>query len=599
MLAAVLLSLATSSAASGSVYYKLYDRTFTIDENRLLEMSETVTLYNTGPQTIGGLSWTVPSSSIEGLYAWDDQGELKYDNGDPMYSANLVGSNTKIEINFRSPGLRPNNELTFYVSYRAGGLVSGSGIEYRAGLGGVDAGDFRYDNYIIKIRGPSGSSFFASDPQAELVENDPPMIRYTTSIQAHDNFEGIRVRFYKQPAFYKVTMNFPFTNHGQSQSTDLSLDAILFSGEAPWQFSALISSSHQIQTMYVDEENNWHGVFNISQLAPGQTQTITLELLYEVQLYNPGISAADVGPISEVPASLQGYLKQDDKWESESAAIGQAAATAVTGGASANVYLAAENISNYVVSRLDYQIQADRKGALWAYSIGEGDCSEYTDLAIALARAAGVPARAMYGWGYYEQENLRGHAWLEYYFPGVGWLPADPTWDETFKAYFAKLDPIHLTRNVRGLSSSESGASYIYYGGSVTLHENEVTITPLERAGAAQEFVDAAEYAVNLADRLLAASPDQTLQSKQNSAKQYLAQAQAASDENQKILYAKNSLQNADEVIAALGTKPSQQTPVSIALEKLLPFLVAAGVVVVVGLVAYVAIRRRRRHEDF
>ena len=62
-----------------------------------------------------------------------------------------------------------------------------------------------------------------------------------------------------------------------------------------------------------------------------------------------------------------------------------------------NVYLAAKQILESVVESLDYQVQISRQGALWALQNGVGDCSEYTDLAIALARAAGIPARAMYG----------------------------------------------------------------------------------------------------------------------------------------------------------------------------------------------------------
>lgn len=585
-IAAILMILVAAPTVSGSGYYKLYDRTFAIRENRLLDVSETVTLVNTSTNTrITSVTWTIPTTELTQVQVWDDVDNLNF-------STTTIGSNAQIQITFRGQGIGPNSELTFHVAYTAGGLVSGTGVEYRAGLGGITAGDFRYENYIVRIKGPPGSHFFYSDPQAELVENDPPTVRYETSIAANDNFNGLSVRFYDQPAFYKVTLKYPFTNHGASSTTDLNLDAILFNNEIPWQFSALISSSHTRQTMWVDDENNWHGVFKINELTPGETETISLELLYQVQLYDPNISAWDVGSISEVPASLQGYLKQDDKWESESAALQQAAATAV--GGETNVYLAAQAIENYVVAKLDYQVQDERRGALWAFTNNKGDCSEYTDLSIALARAKKIPARAMYGWGYYAAENLRGHAWLEYYFPGVGWLPADPTWDETIKAYFARLDPIHLTRNVRGLSSGESGANYTSYGTLPTLSDAEPTITVLTTAEAAQEFVNAAKYAVNLADKLLTTSPDETLQAKQTLAKQALAQAQDTSDENQKLLHAKNSLQNANEVISALGEKPTQQT-ISIDFEALLPYLIVVAVVIAVAGGAYAISRRRRK----
>ncbi|MDI6642838.1 MAG: transglutaminase domain-containing protein [Candidatus Hodarchaeaceae archaeon] len=587
---AFLLIFPTPAAVAQEIgYYELTELNYIINENRSVDVQMKFILYIKPAWSISGASWRVPSTSISNVQVWPSPAQLD--------KVELVENDSIIHVKFQG-GLGPNKRLAYNISFTAEGLVSGIGSEYRGILGNRADGGYehegsvfrlRHDNYIVVIQGPADSYLFFND-WGQSVENNPPTLRYENSFQAHENFQGLRVRFYNQPAFYRVTLRYPFTNYGSNSTTDLNLDAMLFNSEVPWQFSALIYSSHPIQTMYVDEENNWHGVFRVSELTPGETETITLELLYEVLVHDPGISAEDVGYISDVPASLQEYLKPDDKWESDSSVLKQAAEDAI--GTETRVYLAAEKISGYVVNRLNYQVQDNRHGALWAYLNRTGDCSEYTDLSIALARASGIPARAMYGWGYYEEENLRGHAWLEYYFPGVGWQPADPTWDETFKAYFARLDPIHLTRNVRGLSSEESGASYTYYGALPTLSEGETTITPLKRVEAAQEFVRAAQYAVNLADAFLEASPDETLQAKQNDAKQALAQAQAASDENQKILYAKNSLQNANEVIRALGRKPPQPT-ISIDFEKLFPYLAAVGVVIAVALVAYGISRRR------
>ncbi len=592
LLVALLLGLLSPAGAVSSPddilgYSEQCKLTYTINSDRTLQVAENLTFVNTseGQNVKISENRIIPGSNVENVQVLDDAGDLN-----PQLSS--VGENTL--LSFSTNWISPDQHYNYSISYTAGGMVDGTGVEYRVGLAGRTANDFRYDNYVVELRGPPGSYFFASDQQVEQVENDPPTIRYTTSIAINDNFEGLRARFYDQPAYYKVTLKYPFTNSGSSSTTNLDLDVMLFNSEIPWQFSALASSSHSIQTMWVDNENNWHGGFRINELAPGETENIQLNLLYEVQLYDPSISAGDVGTISEVPATLQGYLGQDDYWESENAALQQAADVAI--GGETRAYLAAEKISEYVVDRLNYQEQDERRGAFWAYTNQTGDCSEYTDLSIALARASGIPARALYGWGYYEEENLRGHAWLEYYFPGVGWQPADPTWDESYKAYFAKLDPIHLTQIVRGLDSSESDRSYTYYGAQPTSGEREATITLLTTAQAAQEYVNAAQYAVNLADTLLKSSPNEALQAEQDLAKQALEQAQAATDENQIILNAKNSLQSANEVIGTLGEKPAPPTQpggISVDVEKMLPYLVVAGVIIGVALAAYAISRRR------
>jgi transglutaminase-like putative cysteine protease len=57
-----------------------------------------------------------------------------------------------------------------------------------------------------------------------------------------------------------------------------------------------------------------------------------------------------------------------------------------------------------------------------------GVCQDFAHLTIALARAAGVPAR--YVSGYVrpsEGESQASHAWAELYLPGPGWLGIDPS----------------------------------------------------------------------------------------------------------------------------------------------------------------------------
>ncbi len=63
----------------------------------------------------------------------------------------------------------------------------------------------------------------------------------------------------------------------------------------------------------------------------------------------------------------------------------------------------------------------------------EGDCSEYTLLFVAMARAAGIPARRVVGlaYTYNDGEPAFGyHAWAEVEIDGR-WVQVDPTWNET------------------------------------------------------------------------------------------------------------------------------------------------------------------------
>lgn len=69
--------------------------------------------------------------------------------------------------------------------------------------------------------------------------------------------------------------------------------------------------------------------------------------------------------------------------------------------------------------------------ALEVYRSGRGDCTEYSVLFVALARAAGLPARVAVGSAYWPPGNGFGwHAWAEIW-TGERWVSVDPTWGQT------------------------------------------------------------------------------------------------------------------------------------------------------------------------
>lgn len=59
-----------------------------------------------------------------------------------------------------------------------------------------------------------------------------------------------------------------------------------------------------------------------------------------------------------------------------------------------------------------------------------GKCADISSVYIALARAAGVPAREIFGirLGQKAEENISTwqHCWVEFYLPGTGWVAVDP-----------------------------------------------------------------------------------------------------------------------------------------------------------------------------
>ena len=70
------------------------------------------------------------------------------------------------------------------------------------------------------------------------------------------------------------------------------------------------------------------------------------------------------------------------------------------------------------------------------FDLRKGYCDYYASAMVVLARAAGIPARLAIGYasGTYNEKSERfivtqadAHSWVEVYFPGIGWVPFEPT----------------------------------------------------------------------------------------------------------------------------------------------------------------------------
>ncbi len=103
----------------------------------------------------------------------------------------------------------------------------------------------------------------------------------------------------------------------------------------------------------------------------------------------------------------------------------------------------ARAIYEYVKENLrDSGYTREDRGALYALSKRQGDCTEHAYLFVALARAAGIPARALAGWVAGGDSRLQAsgfHNWAEF-LVGDTWRIADPharVFDDGYESYLA------------------------------------------------------------------------------------------------------------------------------------------------------------------
>jgi hypothetical protein len=124
---------------------------------------------------------------------------------------------------------------------------------------------------------------------------------------------------------------------------------------------------------------------------------------------------------------------------------------------------------------------------------------EFTDLFVAIARAAGIPAREAIGYAYTNNPDIRPlslvldvlHSWPEYYDREHRvWIPVDPTWGNTTGGvnYFDKLDFDHIVFAIHGISSTYPYPAGFYRENGKTGKSIDVVFTDREVVNAPAKF---------------------------------------------------------------------------------------------------------------
>ena len=133
---------------------------------------------------------------------------------------------------------------------------------------------------------------------------------------------------------------------------------------------------------------------------------------------------------------------------------------------------------DYIGNTLVYTYNGANWGAQAALGPMGADCTEYSDLLVALSRSQGIPARYFEGLLYLDQgtEPLAKleHAWPDVYLPGAGWVAMDPTLGRlpaNHSTYFAHYTPDHIIVTLGVNPSVLRGSSYwthLYWPGDST-----------------------------------------------------------------------------------------------------------------------------------
>ncbi len=178
-------------------------------------------------------------------------------------------------------------------------------------------------------------------------------------------------------------------------------------------------------------------VYKFDQLTPDQAGLVGWKATVEMYGIKYSFTPEDVDQAPPLSADFQQrYLIDDDELAMENETIQRAAKEAV--GTETNILRKALKIRNYVYDRLSYGIQPKIDTPDVALARGTASCGEYVGILLALFRLNGIACRTIGRYKCPQKPELRNlplepdfnHVWLEFYIPGIGWLPMESNVDD-------------------------------------------------------------------------------------------------------------------------------------------------------------------------
>ncbi len=397
---------------------------------------------------------SIESDKIHNVIAYDKKGVIT-----PKITQG--GGKTQIVVLFNEQVVGLDKQLNFSLRYENGDIAEQLGNIWEIKIPGITE-DETLGEYNVSLQTPS--SF---PPNAYMTPLPAVGGRW---IKAQLISGGIYAGYGEfQSYIVEATYNL------ENDTLSSKLTTITIPADTAYQTVSIISMNPKPKEMKKDEDGNWIANYELSSM-----QKVDVNAKLNVQTYNKAKKTIQTALTDKTV-----YLQQQRYWE-----IGDTKIQSL-----AKQYTTPREIYDYVIRTLSYtkttNKESIRKGAVGALADPTNSvCTEFTDLFIAIARAAGIPAREVIGYAYTTDAKLRPlltgsdvlHAWPEYYDTTKQvWIPIDPTWGHTTGGvnYFDVFDFNHIAFVVHGKSSETPYPAGSYKEGSIPKKNVSVTFAPV------------------------------------------------------------------------------------------------------------------------
>lgn len=360
----------------------------------------------------------------------------------------VENENQKIGVEFSNPLVGLNQENNIYLDFLQYNLFKVNGNVWEVILPTVENRESGGE-YIVKVHLPinSGKKISISKPkpshitQNEIIWSNPANKTIYAVFGNQQNFD-LELRYHlKNPRVTRVYTDISFPPDTLYQKVFVNL-------VEPYPAD-----------VFMDDDGNYLGRY---YLNPKEEKTIYFK--GSISLFSEPRNDMKE-PIKTLFSSQKKYLlSQTGHWKIDTVPV--IPNTDII----QNVYDYTINTLTYNYGRLETDV--NRLGASQALVFpDQAVCTEYSDVFVALARANGIYAREIQGYGFSSDQNIRPlsvnsdilHSWPEYYDTKTQlWVPLDPTWEDTSGIdYKSSFDLNHIVFAIHGEKSD-----YPYPAGS-------------------------------------------------------------------------------------------------------------------------------------
>ncbi|MBI3070037.1 MAG: transglutaminase family protein [Candidatus Levybacteria bacterium] len=417
--------------AASSNFSTAYDVTYTVRENGSTRVTFGISLTNTTAQYYASsYKVNLGFDNITNISASDPDGQIT-----PNVSKTESGHEIDLAFNAQVTGL--GNSLVFNLSFDTFDIAQKQGRIWEINIPGLSKQDeFSAFNVHVRVPPSFGSPTYIKPSQT------------TNSLDFAKEAlgkSGISIAF-GDAQIYSFNLKYRLKNTNLFPvKTEIALPPT-----TNYQDVFIESIDPAPINVTEDKDGNWLALY---YLLPSEKKEIVVKGKTKIALYPKKQILTDI--------DRGEYLKEKPYWQTTNPKIKELAKTLRTPLA----------IYEYVIKTLEYDFArvAENKPRLGALGSLENPtsavCLEFTDLFVALARAAGIPAREVDGFAYTQNEKQRPlslvkdilHAWPEYYDETLQtWVMVDPTWGNTTGGvdYFTTLDFDHFAFVIKGRNSN-------------------------------------------------------------------------------------------------------------------------------------------------